>query len=38
MMDPMFELPSNNERKLHIDINYAKQKLEKVDLKILKAS
>jgi ATP-dependent Clp protease ATP-binding subunit ClpX len=38
MMDPMFELPSNNERKLHIDINYAKQKLENVDLKILKAS
>jgi len=38
MMDPMFEMPSNNERKLHIDINYAKQKLENVDLKILKAS
>jgi len=38
MMDPMFELPSNNEQKLHIDINYAKQKLENVDLKILKAS
>ena len=38
MMDPMFELPSNNERKLHVDINYAKQKLENVDLKILKAS
>lgn len=38
MMDPMFELPSNSERKLHIDINYAKQKLENVDLKILKAS
>jgi ATP-dependent Clp protease ATP-binding subunit ClpX len=38
MMDPMFELPSNNEQKLHIDINFAKQKLENVDLKILKAS
>jgi len=38
MMEPMFELPSNNELKLHVDINYAKQKLENVDLKILKAS
>lgn len=38
MMDPMFELPSHNEQKLHIDINYAKKKLENVDLKILKAS
>lgn len=38
MMDPMFELPSNNETKLHVDINFAKQKLENVDLKILRAS
>ncbi|UCG28949.1 MAG: ATP-dependent Clp protease ATP-binding subunit ClpX [Bacteroidales bacterium] len=38
MIDPMFELPSNGEKKLHVDLNYAKQKLENVDLKVLKAS
>ena len=38
MMDAMFELPSGNATKLRITTNYARQKLEKVNMKLLKAS
>jgi len=38
MMDDMFDLPSDNVSKLRITTNYARQKLEKVNIKLLKAS
>jgi ATP-dependent Clp protease ATP-binding subunit ClpX len=38
MMDAMFELPGKNEKKLVVTSDYASHKLEKVNLKILKAS
>jgi ATP-dependent Clp protease ATP-binding subunit ClpX len=38
MMDAMFELPSDGASKLRITTNYARQKLEKVNMKLLKAS
>lgn len=38
MMDPMFELPSKEQKQLTVDLNYAREKLEHVSLKILKAS
>lgn len=38
MMDPMFELPSKEQKQLTVDLNYAREKLEQVNLKILKAS
>lgn len=38
MMDSMFEMPSKKITKLNIDKNFAKQRLEKINLKILKAS
>ncbi len=38
MMDAMFELPSGNATKLRITTNYARQKLEKINMKLLKAS
>ncbi len=38
MMDAMFELPSGNTTKLRITTSYARQKLEKVNMKLLKAS
>lgn len=38
MIDAMFELPGKNRKKLRITTDYASKKLEKVDLKILKAS
>ena len=38
MMDAMFELPSSNVSKLRITTNYARQKLEKINTKLLKAS
>ena len=38
MMDDMFNLPSDNVSKLRITTNYARQKLEKVNVKLLKAS
>ncbi|MBA7527609.1 ATP-dependent Clp protease ATP-binding subunit ClpX [subsurface metagenome] len=38
MMDAMFELPSGNTTKLRITTNYARQRLEKVNMKLLKAS
>ncbi len=38
MMDDMFNLPGQNRKKLRITTNYATTKLEKVNLKVLKAS
>ncbi len=38
MMDAMFNLPSDNVSKLRITTNYARQKLEKINIKLLKAS
>ena len=38
MMDAMFELPGKNRKKLRINADYASRKLEKVNLKVLKAS
>ncbi len=38
MMDAMFELPGKEEKKLVVTSDYASRKLEKVNLKILKAS
>lgn len=38
MIDAMFELPGKNRKKLKITTDYASRKLEKMDLKILKAS
>lgn len=38
MMDAMFELPGKNEKKLTVTADYAAHKLEKVNLKVLKAS
>lgn len=38
MMDAMFELPGQNRKKLRVTGNYASRKLDKVNLKVLKAS
>lgn len=38
MMDPMFDLPSTKVKSLQVTRSFAKQKLEKIDLKILRAS
>lgn len=38
MMDPMFELPSKEQKQLTVNLNYAREKLELINLKILKAS
>jgi len=38
MIDAMYELPSKNEKEISIGISYAKEKLEKADLKRLKAA
>jgi ATP-dependent Clp protease ATP-binding subunit ClpX len=38
MLDAMFEMPSVDTNELEITIDYASHKLERVNLKILKAS
>lgn len=38
MMDAMFELPGKDQKKLTVTADYASRKLEKVNLKVLKAS
>lgn len=38
MTDAMFELPSSKIKKLHIDLNYAKEKIEKSKLSYLKTA
>jgi ATP-dependent Clp protease ATP-binding subunit ClpX len=38
MMDAMFELPSGAVKKVNVDVDYAKAKLEKANLKRLKAA
>jgi len=37
MLDAMFEMPNDEERKLEITTDYASKKLERIDLKVLKA-
>jgi hypothetical protein len=38
MLDAMFEMPSIETNELEITIDYANRKLERINLKILKAS
>jgi len=38
MLDAMFEMPSLGEDELTITIDYASHKLERIDMKVLKAS
>jgi ATP-dependent Clp protease ATP-binding subunit ClpX len=38
MMDPMFEMPSKGVKSLQVTANFARRKMEKIDMKILKAS
>ena len=38
MMDAMFELPGKNRKKLRVTAEYAARKLERINLKVLKAS
>lgn len=38
MIDAMFELPGKNRKKLRVTAAYAERKLEKINLKVLKAS
>ncbi|MCD4770486.1 MAG: ATP-dependent Clp protease ATP-binding subunit ClpX [Bacteroidales bacterium] len=38
MMDAMFNLPGQNRKKLRVTSNYASSKLDKVNMKVLKAS
>ena len=36
IMDKMYEMPSNNENVLHINLQYAKSKIEKTNINRLK--
>ncbi|MGQ9620033.1 MAG: ATP-dependent Clp protease ATP-binding subunit ClpX [Bacteroidales bacterium] len=38
MLDAMFEMPATGDKELVITTDYAKRKLEKIDMKVLKAS
>jgi hypothetical protein len=38
MLDAMFEMPSTAKNELVITVDYASHKLERIDLKVLKAS
>lgn len=38
MMDAMFDSPGNSNEKIHVDLDYARQKLEKANIKRLKAA
>ena len=38
MIDVMYEMPSSNEKTLHIDLDYAKEKLKKANIEKLKAA
>ncbi len=38
MLDAMFEMPSMGKNELEITIDYASRKLERIDMKVLKAS
>jgi hypothetical protein len=38
MLDAMFEMPSTTHNELEITIDYASIKLERINLKVLKAS
>jgi ATP-dependent Clp protease ATP-binding subunit ClpX len=38
MIDVMFEMPSSEEKELHITLEYVKNKLQKTDIEKLKAA
>lgn len=38
LMDAMFEMPSKNEKEVHIDLKYAKQKLQRTNMKRLRVA
>ncbi len=38
MIDAMFDMPSQDEKAIHVDLEYAKEKFEKTDIKRLKAA
>ena len=38
MIDAMYELPSKDEKEINIGLNYARKKLEKTNIKRLKAA
>ena len=38
MMDDMFELPSTDEKEIHIDLKYAKRKLQRTNIKRLRVA
>jgi len=38
MIDAMFEMPSKDEKELSITSDYAMQKLEKINLKLLRSA
>jgi ATP-dependent Clp protease ATP-binding subunit ClpX len=38
MLDAMFEMPSENTKELEINTEYAAHKLQRINLKVLKAS
>jgi ATP-dependent Clp protease ATP-binding subunit ClpX len=38
MIDAMFEMPSQEAKEIHIDLEYAKEKIEKTDIKRLRAA
>ena len=38
MLDAMFEMPSEDTNSLEITVDYASHKLERVNMKVLKAS
>ena len=38
MIDAMFDLPSQEIKEIHVDLEYAKEKFEKTDVKRLRAA
>jgi len=38
MIDAMFDMPSGDEKEIHVDLEYAKEKFEKTDIKRLRAA
>ncbi len=38
MIDAMFEMPSGDEKEIHVDLEYAREKFEKTDIKRLRAA
>jgi ATP-dependent Clp protease ATP-binding subunit ClpX len=38
MIDAMFDLPSQEIKEIHVDLEYAREKFEKTDIKRLRAA